>query len=124
MSWTALLFLATALIAAGTLVEKVLVSKRLPSAQVFLGWFTLATLPHALVMSYLYPIPEGVPLRYVFVIVAGGISWGIAANLIYRVLRNAEVSRVWPIVNINPVYVAIMAVFLLPHLQPTAEGEV
>jgi hypothetical protein len=37
MSWTALLFSATALIAAGTLVEKVLVSKRLPNAEVFLG---------------------------------------------------------------------------------------
>ena len=31
----------------------------------------------------------------------------------YRVLRNADVSRVWPIVNINPVYVPIMSPFLL-----------
>ena len=113
MPWTTLLFSATVLIAAGTLVEKVLVSRHLPSAQVFLGWFALATLPHALVMSYLYPIPDGVPLRHVLVIFAGGVSWGIAANLMYRVLRNAEVSRVWPIVNINPVYVAIMSSLLL-----------
>jgi drug/metabolite transporter (DMT)-like permease len=113
MSWTALLFSATALIAAGTLVEKVLVSKRLPNAEVFLGWFALATLPHALVISYLYPILHGVPLRQVLVMVAAGVSWGIAANLMYRVLRTREVSRVWPIVNINPVYVAIMSSLLL-----------
>jgi uncharacterized membrane protein len=64
-------------------------------------------------MSYLYPIPDGVPLRHVLIILAGGVSWGIAANLMYRVLRTREVTRVWPIVNINPVYVAIMSSLLL-----------
>ncbi|MBM3944178.1 MAG: DMT family transporter [SAR202 cluster bacterium] len=113
MNWTSLAFSATFLVAAGSLFEKVLVSRRLPSAAVFLGWFALSTLPHAVVFAFVFPVPEATPARHVAVMLVAGVSWGMAANLMYRVLRTAEVSRVWPVVNVSPVFVGILSLLFL-----------
>ena len=119
MSWSALVLIATAIIAVGSIIEKQLVSRYLPDTSTFLGWMALSMLPHALVMALLYPVPPDTPLDRVLILVAGGMSWGVAGNLMYRVLRGTEVSRVWPVLNISPVFVAIMAIFFLgEHLGP------
>ncbi|MBM3948712.1 MAG: hypothetical protein FJ312_05635 [SAR202 cluster bacterium] len=46
-------------------------------------------------------------------IFGGGASFGIALSILYRVLRKAEASRAIPVFNTAPVFVALIAVFVL-----------
>ncbi len=101
------------LVGAGSIVEKQLVSRYLHSSTEFLVWLGLSVLPHAVVLVPLFPIPDDAPMRSVWLMLGGGFLWGSTANLMYRALRHSEASRVWPVMNVAPVVVAILAVTFL-----------
>ena len=113
MSWVGFALFATALVALGAILEKQLVSRYLPSSEAFLGWLGLSMLPHAAVFAILFPVPDDTPLRSILMTLAAGGLWGISANMMYRALRYSEASRVYPIINVAPVFVAIIAVVFL-----------
>ena len=113
MSWVGFALSATALVGLGGILEKQLVSKYLPSSRTFLGWLGLSMLPHAAVFAVLFPVPEDTPIRSVLMTLGAGFLWGVSANMMYRALRYSEASRVYPIINVAPVFVAIMAVLFL-----------
>ncbi|MBM3945453.1 MAG: hypothetical protein FJ317_08220 [SAR202 cluster bacterium] len=118
MSWIWFALSATFLIGFGSIIEKLLISRYLPGAKTFLGWLGLTMIPHAAVMVFLFPVPDGVPASRALMMLAAGACWGMSGNLMYRALQNNEASRVWPVLNVAPVYVAIMAVFFLgEHLS-------
>jgi drug/metabolite transporter (DMT)-like permease len=113
LGWVALALTASVLIGAGSIIEKRLVSRNLHSSTEFLAWLGLSMLPHAAVLVPLFPIPADTPMRAVWLMLGAGFLWGSTANLMYRALRYSEASRVWPVMNVAPVVVAIMAVTFL-----------
>lgn len=113
MSWSALALIATVLIGGGSVIEKLLISRYLRSSSTFLGWLAITMLPHAAVMVFLYPVPEGTEWRRVVLLLVAGSCMGMAGNLMYRALSKTDASRVWPVLNISPVFIAVFAVLLL-----------
>ncbi|MBM3947697.1 MAG: DMT family transporter [SAR202 cluster bacterium] len=118
MSWSALALIATVLIGGGSIIEKLLISRYLRSHQVFLGWLAVTMLPHASVMVFLYPVPAGTEWHRVVLLLLAGACMGSSGNLMYRALSKTDASRVWPVLNVSPVFIAVFAVLLLDeHLN-------
>jgi transporter family protein len=113
MSWSALALIATVLIGGGSIIEKLLISRYLRSSSVFLGWLAITMIPHAAVMVFLYPVPDGTQWPRVLVLLLAGSCMGTSGNLMYRALSRTDASRVWPVLNISPVFIAVFAVLLL-----------
>ena len=114
MYWSTLALSAAFIIGLGSVIEKLLVSRYLPGGSAtFLGWLGLTMIPHAVVLAFFFPIPQSVPMITTLAMLGAGASWGMAGNLMYRALQKTETSRVWPVLNLAPIYVALMAVFFL-----------
>lgn len=114
MYWSTLALSASFIIGLGSVIEKLLVSRYLPGGPAtFLGWLGITMIPHAVVLAFFFPIPQGVPMTTTLAMLGAGASWGMAGNLMYRALQKTETSRVWPVLNLAPIYVALMAVFFL-----------
>lgn len=113
MGWIGLALTASLLVGAGSILEKQLVSRYLHSSTEFLAWLGLTMIPHAAIMAPLFPIPSEAPMRAVWLMLLAGVFWGTTANFMYRALRRSEASRVWPIMNVAPVIVALLALTFL-----------
>ncbi|MDA1189500.1 MAG: EamA family transporter, partial [Chloroflexi bacterium] len=116
MSWIAFALAATFLIGVGSILEKLLISRYLPGSKTFLGWLALSMIPHCIIFAFVFPVPDGTPFIRIIAMVGTGACWGMSGNLMYRALQRSEASRVWPVLNVSPIYVAIMAVFLLGEI--------
>ena len=67
----------------------------------------------ALIILGLHPFPEGVDAIPLLVAIASGLVRSVGVVLMFQVMRSEEVSRVIPVINIFPIFVAILAVPLL-----------
>lgn len=110
MTWLAVAIAAAAVTAFVSITDSHLISKRLPSFQSFLAPIGVLQGVVGIVIFSINSIPAGTDGTTVLVAFASGIFRVIAALIMLRTLRSEEVSRVMPVVNTFPIFVAILAV--------------
>jgi len=85
----------------------------MPGLRVFLLPVGTIYLIYGLVLSQLFPLPEGIGAGTLLVAIASGMFRAVGATTVLYTLKREEVSRVVPVVQTYPIFVAIMAVPLL-----------
>lgn len=113
MDWTSLALISASCLAIASIFDSHLVSRRMPSIRAFLFPFGFAALISCLVLALLFPFPKGVPVSVLLIMAAAGILRVVGYFIMITVFKKVEVSRVVPVVLTYPVFVAIMAMFLL-----------
>ncbi|MBA7530103.1 hypothetical protein ES705_22306 [subsurface metagenome] len=113
MSWINTALLSAAVFGVVNVIDSHLLSKRMPGLRVFLLPVGTIYLIYGLVLSYLFPLPEGTGVRILLVAIASGMFRTVGAIIMLYTLKREEVSRVIPVVYTYPIFVAIMAVPLL-----------
>jgi len=111
--WIAVAIASAAVTGAVSIIDSHLISKRMPS---FFSFLTPIGVVHAmlgLVVLSLFPLPAGVEGNTLLVAVASSIARVAGALLMLRTMRSEEVSRIMPVTNTFPIFVAILAVPLL-----------
>lgn len=96
-----------------SIIDSHLLSRRMPSLRAFLLPVGILHLIYALLLFYLFPLPEGISLQLILIALASGAFRTAAVTIMLYNLTREEVSRVIPVVYTYPVFVAIMAVPLL-----------
>ncbi len=113
MSWIGLSILAGALIGLGNVGEKVLASRYMPDTASLMGWLAISIAGYGVVFAILYPFAAGTPGGHIAAVFGSGAAYGVAISILYRVIRRSEASRAFPVFNSSPVFVALIAVFVL-----------
>jgi len=111
--WIAIALASAAVTGVVSIFDSHLISKRMPS---FLSYLTPIGVVHAvlgLVVLSIFPILTGVEGNAVLVAVASSIARVAGVLLMLRTMRSEEVSRIMPVTNTFPIFVAILAVPLL-----------
>lgn len=96
-----------------SVVDSHLIARRLPSLWAFLIPAGIFHLSFALIFLALYPLPAGLSGFTWLMIAVSAFSRAAAALLMLYSMRTQEVSRVTPVVNTFPMFVALLAVPLL-----------
>ena len=112
---------AAALTAVVSIVDSHLISKRLPSLRAFLLPISIIHIGVGLIILNLYPLPGGIGVMPLVVAVGSGIVRAAGAFPMLRAMRSEEVSRIIPVVNTFPIFVAILAVPILGEALGYAE---
>jgi len=102
---------ATAAIVA--IIDSFLLSKKMPSLWSYLLPVGTIQLIMGLVVLWLDPFPSNIEITTVLIAFSAGLSSSFAIILMLNTMRRDEVSRIIPVVNTSPIFVAIMAVPLL-----------
>ena len=113
MSWLGLAIIAAALTGLGNVGEKVLASRFMPDANSLMGWLAVSILGYGIVFAIIYPFAAGTPGGHIAAVFGSGAAYGVAISILYRVIMRSEASRAFPVFNSSPVFVAIIAVFVL-----------
>lgn len=99
--------------AAAGILESHIISKRMPGLRVLLIPAGVMAIVWGAILLILFPLPQGLGVIPFLITVLSGLLRGLASWLVLHILRTKEVSRVIPVVDTNPVFVAILAVLLL-----------
>jgi len=113
VDWVSIAVLSTAVMGLMNIIDSHLISRRMPSLRAYLLPVGIISLLFGLVIFYLFPLPEDVGTWPLMVTVASGIFRAAAVTIILYTMKKEEVSRVIPVVNTYPIFVAIIAVPLL-----------
>ena len=113
MNWTNTALLSVLIGGTVSIIDSHLLSRRMPGIRAFLLPMSIIMLISGLVIIFIQPWPEYVPLKATLAIIASTIL-AISASLIaFFNLQKEEVSRVVPILNISPVFTTIIATLFL-----------
>ena len=114
MDWVNLAILSTIPLAITNIIDShLLLSRRMPSLQVYLLPTGIAYLILGWILFTLFPLPEGITSWPMLVAVISCILRAAALTIMLYTMRSEEVARVIPVTNTHPIFVAIMAVPLL-----------
>jgi len=111
--WITAAIVAAAITGVVSIIDSHLISKRMPSLWAFLIPVGILHLGFGLVILGLYPLPGELGATPLVVAFASGIARSVGVLLMLHTMRSEEVSRIIPVVNTFPIFVAILAVPLL-----------
>jgi len=113
VDWVLASLASTILFAGVSVLDKRILAVHVPG---LLGFYVLVGVSQvavAMVVAAAVPWEGGASGKAVGAAMVSGAMWGVSLMMLFYALRVMEVSRVTPIFQIYPVFVAIMAVFLL-----------
>lgn len=113
MTWLPIAISAAAITGVVSILDSHLITKRFPSLESFLAPVGVFHLVVGLIVIAINPLPAGTSAGVTAVAFGSGIVRVIAALLMLRTMRSEEVSRVIPVTNTFPIFVAILAVPVL-----------
>jgi drug/metabolite transporter (DMT)-like permease len=113
LTWLAVAIAAAAAMAFVSILDSHLIGKRLPSLRAFLAPIGVVHGVVGVIVLWGNSIPAGTDATTVLLAIASGIIRVIGLLIVLRTLRSEEVSRVMPVTNTFPIFVAILAVPLL-----------
>ena len=111
--WIAVAIASAAITGVVSILDSHLISKRMPSFLAFLAPLGVIHFALGLVVLTLFPLPAGVDTLTLAVAVGSSIIRVVGALLMLRTMRSEEVSRIMPVTNTFPIFVAILAVPVL-----------
>ena len=112
-NWISTALLSAAVQGLVNTVDSHLISRRMPSFRAYMLPVGVMMLGWSIVLVYLFPLPQNTGTWPLLAAVAAGIIRSTSVIMMLYVLRREEVSRVVPIINTYPIFVAVMAVPLL-----------
>lgn len=113
MNWASTAILSAAILGIVRILDSHLIARRMPGFQSFLLLAGVFILILALPLFYLFPLPEGAGAWPVLAASASGMLRAGALGIVLYTLKREDVSRVTPVSQTFPIFVAIMAVPLL-----------
>jgi drug/metabolite transporter (DMT)-like permease len=114
--WVYAAIASAAIAAVVAIIDSHLLSKKMPSLWSYLLPVGIIQLIMGLVIFWIFPFPANTPNNTLLIALGGGLSSSFAIILMLNTMRRDEVSRVIPVVNTSPIFVALMAVPLLDEL--------
>jgi drug/metabolite transporter (DMT)-like permease len=111
--WIAVAIVSAATTGLVSILDSHLISKRMPSFLAFLAPLGIVHFVLGLVVLTLLPLPAGVDTMTLAVAVGSSVIRVVGALLMLRTMRSEEVSRIMPVTNTFPIFVAILAVPVL-----------
>jgi drug/metabolite transporter (DMT)-like permease len=117
--WTTIAILAAAITGLVSILDSHLISRRMPSIQAFMAPIGIIHFGVGILILALNPLPAGIGLAPIAVAIGAGIIRVAGAVPMLYQMRSEEVSRIMPVVNTFPIFVALMAV---PLLGETLDG--
>jgi drug/metabolite transporter (DMT)-like permease len=113
VDWVSIAIVSTAILGMVNIIDSHLLSKRMPSLQVFLLPAGIISLVYGLVIFYLFPLPDDAGFWPLMVTVGSGIARTLSLIILLYTLKMDEVSRIIPMSSTYPIFVAIIAIPLL-----------
>ena len=113
IDWISTAVLSAVVLSFVNVVDSHLISKRLPSFRAYLLPVGMVIFAWSLVLACLFPFPEDAATGPLLAAIMSGIIRAAAIVIMLYTMRREEVSRIVPIVNTYPIFVAVMAVPLL-----------
>lgn len=113
MLWIYAAIASAATAAVVAIVDSHLLSKKMPSLWSYLLPVGIVQFIFGLLVFLIFPFPDSVSGTTIIIAFGGGLSSSFAIILMLSTMRRDEVSRIIPVVNTSPIFVAIMAVPLL-----------
>ena len=113
MDWTTTAILSAATLSVVNIIDSHLITKRMPSFRAFLLLVGVMHMSYALLLLYLFPLPENVGLLPILVAVTSGLLRTASVSIMLYSFKIKEVSQVIPVVYTYPIFVAMVAVLLL-----------
>ncbi len=113
MYWVSAAIASAALAALVAIIDSHFLSKKMPSLRSYLLPVGTAQLIIGLVVYFLNPFPANISMLTWLITLGAGFSSSISVMLMLNIMRKDEVSRVIPVVNTSPIFVALLAMPLL-----------
>ncbi len=113
VDWVSIAVVSTAVLGMVNIIDSHLLSRRMPSLQVFLLPAGTISLVYGLVIFYLFPLPDDVGFWPLMVTTGSGIARTLSLIILLYTLKMDEVSRVIPMASTYPIFVAIIAIPVL-----------
>ncbi|MBL7166588.1 MAG: EamA family transporter [Dehalococcoidales bacterium] len=111
--WIAVAIVSAATTGLVSILDSHLISKRMPSFLSFLAPIGVVHFVLGLVVLTILPLPAGVDTVTLAVAVGSSVIRVVGALLMLRTMRSEEVSRIMPVTNTFPIFVALLAVPVL-----------
>ena len=125
MDWATLAFLHTGLQAWVSILDKYNVSRLVRNVRTYYLMLGVLSLGFGIVTIVLFPVQDGTPTTAIFLAIGSGLARGSALMITFIVLQTQEVSRVVPVTQSFPIFVAIIAsLFLGEILGPLEWGAI
>ena len=116
MAWITFAIVSAAISGANAILDSHLLSRRLPGLSAYLLPLGIFHFTVGLIILLVKPFPAGAAPLPVFAAIGTGIIGGVASVITLNVIRQGEVSRIIPVVNTSPLFVALFAVPLLGEM--------
>lgn len=113
MDWITASLIVAATMALVNVIDSHLISKRMPSLRAFLIPVGVLHIVYGLLVLTFQPLPDNVGAFPWMIVAVATLTRAGAITLMLYAMRTEEVSRVIPVANTYPVFVALMAVPLL-----------
>ena len=113
IDWVNIAILGAAVLGLVSIMDSHLISRRMPGLLAYLLPLSITILVAGLVLFYLFPLPKDIGTWPLVISVASAILRTASLVILFYTMKKEEVSRVMPLANTYPVFVAIMAVSLL-----------
>jgi len=114
--WIPIAITAAAITAIVSILDSHLISKRFPSFMAFLAPAGVIHFVVGLVVLGINPLPEGTDTLVWLVAFSSAVVRVAGVLLMLRTMRFEEVSRIMPVVNTFPIFVALLAVPVLDEV--------
>ncbi|UCB43697.1 MAG: EamA family transporter [Dehalococcoidales bacterium] len=116
MIWIPIAITAATITAIVSILDSHLISKRFPSLLAFLAPAGTIHLVIGLVVLLINPLPTGTDTLVLVAAFGSAVVRVVGVLLMLRTMRFEEVSRIMPVVNTFPIFVAILAVPILDEV--------
>lgn len=123
--WAILALSSAACFGIVSVIDKRLLDHHLPSVSVLFLWIAIVLSFYLVIVLAVIGIPQDPPVDALLMGLASGLSTGAGLALMFAGLKQDEASRAIAITQINPIFVALLAVlFLGETLAPMQWGAI
>ncbi len=113
MSWFTLATLSAALSGIVAIFDSHFLSRRLSGLGAYLLPLGVFHFIVALVILAIEPFPAGTQTTALLAALGSGVFTGFSSIIMLNIVRSGEISRIIPVINTSPIFVALMAIPLL-----------
>ncbi len=113
MNWVSTAIFAASMQAVVSIIDSHLLARRMIGLKAFILVMGIIQLIYSFLLYLFFPWPTSMPFTVILAVIGAGICGATAVLITLFVLEREEVSKVIPISNTSPIFVAIIAAVML-----------